>query len=436
MIDSLFGLPAPLALLKTLMRPRHSIIFPILSSVLIQALVLVSILAPSALTVAPNEQVSQDIEVPIFNLTSQAQFSTGVYGSSTDPEIWVPISLNLTAMGEEKINAILLNLPEITWAIPKDCGFKCAFYFNYNAPGLECHDVISGGSPDPLGIIYQAETNLSPQNVTTSPHPIDADAPYALFINYTAIAEAFLHNSTRSLRAGTYCRFYQATYKASFELNSSNSTQRASTSIISHGDYLSWGSTANGSTSINELREKAASWATCYAFAVAFRGSASMGHHPSIAQTWPILTSIFSIDEAAGSFELAVSNLSQTLVDLFSNLTLSLLTTRGGQDPVIANATIWDGSSVWIYTTWILWAVYLPAVILAIAVAFYGLYTIHASGIAMDDKFSSFLLATQNAELSEMCRKAAAFDELQRLQLIYEKNGTFVVVDSGLKSAN
>jgi hypothetical protein len=155
-----------------------------------------------------------------------------------------------------------------------------------------------------------------------------------------------------------------------------------------------------------------------------------------IPDTNPVLASIFNITASANSFDLAVSNLSQTLMDLFSNLTLGLMSTRGGQDPVIANATIWDGSSVWVYTPRILWAAYLPAVILAIAVTLYGLYTIHASGIAMDDKFSTILIAILNRKLYEICKMAAAVGEVQRIRLVYQNKGTFRVVDSDLMSPN
>jgi hypothetical protein len=257
-IDNLFALPAPLALLKTLMRPPGSLFFPILSSVLIQALVFVSILAPSALTVAPSEQVSREIEVPIFNLTSQAQFATGVFRIG---------EYNLTAMGEQTINSVLLNLPELTWAIPQDCGFKCAFYLEYTAPALECRDVIPDRSQDPPGLeagytVYQENSSLYPQNMTAS--------PYDLSINYTSITNAFFPNITFSPTAGTYCHFYKATYNASFELNGNSTSQRASTSIISHGDHLSWGNAT--AFSIDGPREKWASWAICYVFALAFRG--------------------------------------------------------------------------------------------------------------------------------------------------------------------
>jgi hypothetical protein len=428
-------------LLKTLIRPRASLFFPILSSLLIHALLLVNVLAPSALTVAPSEQVSREIEVPIFNLTSQAQFSRVLVNSGN----LSLETLSLTATGDEKTNSILLNLPELTWAIPQDCGLKCAFYFIYNSPGLECHDVIPGGPQAPqdpmyfVPYVYKANSSLYSQNVTTSPsQQIGLDVPYDLSINYTGITNAGRANMTFSPTAGTYCRFYQAIYNASFEFNGSDSTQRASTSIISHGNYLTWWDIATEATSPNEFSENVASWAICYAFAQAFRGgSLTTGNMSYISQAMPVLASIFKVNLTESySFELAVSNLTQHVVDLFSNLTLGLISTRGGQDPVIANGTVWNGSSVWIYTSWVLWAAYLPAMILAISVALYGLYTIHLSGIAMDDKFSSFWLATQNAELSEMCKKAAAFDELQRLQLIHEKNGTFVVIDSSLKSPN
>jgi hypothetical protein len=429
-VDNLFALPAPLALLKTLIRPRGSLFFPILSSLLIHALLLVNVLAPSALTVAPSEQVPRDIEVPIFNLTSQAQFATAEYDIDHGSDV-----RDLTTMGKERIDSVLLDLPELTRAIPQDCGLKCAFHFEYHAPGLECHDVIpGGGTQDPLisdYMVYQANSNLYWHNVTASlRRQIDVDVPYYLSINYTNITNAFIGNVTISPSAGTYCRFYRATYNASFEFNSNSSTQRASTSIISLGDYLSWGNTGPEATS----DEGIASWATCYAFALALQGNFTAGQ--DVTQIQPVIATILKVNQTTSSSELAVSNLSEALVDLFSNLTLGLLSTRGGQDLVVANATVWDGSSIWIYTTWILLAAYLPAVMLAIAVAIYGLYTIHAGGIAMDDKFSSFLLATQNAKLYEMCGEAADFEELQRLQLVHQEKGTFLVVNSGLKPSD
>lgn len=67
-IDNLFALPTPLGLLKTAMRPRRSLLPPIITTILIQVLVLVSILAPSALSVAPSEQVPRDMQVPTLNL--------------------------------------------------------------------------------------------------------------------------------------------------------------------------------------------------------------------------------------------------------------------------------------------------------------------------------------------------------------------------------
>jgi hypothetical protein len=439
-IDNLFALPAPLGLLKTLIRPQRSLFFTILSSVLIQALVLVSILAPSALGGRPSEQAPRDMEVPIFSLSSQSQFTTESYISNSHYRV-VIASLNLSTLGDERINSVLLNLPELTWAIPQGCGLKCTFYFEYSAPGLECRDIVPVGPLDPTNpVIYRANSSVYPLNLTEPPSPQNIDAPYDLSINYTEMTNVWSyvtlpHPAPFSREAGTYCRFYQATYNASFELYSNSSTQQASTSIISHGGYLSQGKTA-AATPVYGNWEGLASWAICYAFARAFLGGSGIYEAKDIPKANPVLASVFSMNASTGSFELAVSNLSQTLMDLFSNLTLGLISTRGGKDMIIANGTTWDGSTVWIYTTWILWAAYLPALILAVAVALCGLYTIHESGIAMDDKFSSFLLATQNVKVHELCGKAANFEELERIQLIHQKRGTFVVVDSGLESPN
>jgi hypothetical protein len=415
------------------MRPRSSLFFPILSSTLIQALVLVSILAPSALTVAPSEQVSRDMAVPIFNLTSQAQFTEESPTYSNDTGYITLGSLGLSTIGAQRISSVLLNLPQLTWAIPQDCGLKCAFYFEYNAPGLECHDASRSGEFLPFEI-YQADTNLYPPwNATASPRQqVGIDPPYDLSITYKVVNSLLRYASAPT---GTYCRFYQATYNVSLELNRNSGTQQASTSIISHGDYLSWGKITTTMDSSDDYLEGIASWAICYAFAVAFKGYHVAGMS-GITKSQPALKSMFKIDESNDSFELAVSNLSQGLVDLFSNLTLGLILTRGGPNTIIANGTIWDGSSIWIYTTWVLWVAYIPALMLAIIVARYGLYAIHVNEIAMDDKFSTFLLATRNADLDKMCREAADFEELERIQLIHQKRGTFLVVDSGLDSAN
>lgn len=180
-------------------------------------------------------------------------------------------------------------------------------------------------------------------------------------------------------------------------------------------------------------------WALCYCFAAAFRGDIS-AHYLTTGkdEILPAMQSLFNIDRniLTATFELAVPNLSQTLVDLSSNLTLSLIASRYSQNnTMIVSATVWDGTNVWVYSTWILWAAYLPTLLLAMSVGLYGLYTIHTSGIAMDDKFSSLLLATRNTDLDDICKEASDFDELQRYRVIHQTRGTFSV-DSGYKPPN
>jgi hypothetical protein len=207
------------------------------------------------------------------------------------------------------------------------------------------------------------------------------------------------------------------------------------TSIISRSDYLSLRDLYTSTPSDDGIL---GTWAVCYAFATAFRGRFGQSGTLLAGDLLPrVLLPPFDFADLLREVpQWTDFNLSQTLVDMFSNLTVSLISTPySDNNKISVSAVVWDGTNVWVYTTWVLWASYLPALLLAIPVALYGLLSIRASGIGMGDKFSTFLLATRNPELDYICKEAEDFEEFQNYRLIHRERGTFSV-DHHLKSPN
>jgi hypothetical protein len=117
-------------------------------------------------------------------------------------------------------------------------------------------------------------------------------------------------------------------------------------------------------------------WAVSYAFADAFQGSVALIRDLDLNPAHLPFVNIFKAEN--GIFELADPSPSEALVGLFSNLILAFISVqRNSNNTATVTARVWDGSSIWIDTTWILWVTYSPALLIAIPLALYGLFTIH-----------------------------------------------------------
>jgi hypothetical protein len=118
------------------------------------------------------------------------------------------------------------------------------------------------------------------------------------------------------------------------------------------------------------------------------------------------------------------NNPGQTLVDLFSNLTLSIMTLR--DDRTNITGRVWDGQMVWVYTPHILWAVYGTAIGIILSACLYAAYCTLRNGLEIDNRFSHLLVATRNPQLDRLCSKATSIDELREHELHW-RNGVFRV---------
>ncbi|KIM25955.1 hypothetical protein M408DRAFT_10190 [Serendipita vermifera MAFF 305830] len=425
-IDNLFALPAPSALAQTLARPKRVLGLPIIATILIQALVLVGVLAPNALTVEPSERVTRVVRVPSLDL-SKGSLSSIEYAT-------VGIYTNVSMTWSSLLNSIMLVPPVTNWKAPLGCGVACIFELEYNAPGLECRNLTSDEiRPQSSNLtwdshVYEASSSLYPNwNRSQIDVHWDIDDVYDLIISHNtyrpAEPESFLQGGQ-----GVSCTFRNATYHATVDF--SNNTQRATTSIVSYGAVLGgqqnclydpWNAVGPFPECwVNGINTRA----LCEIFAAAFVGRIRIpGLFTIDVGNLQLVRSIFNLTQSGEgdpSFDLKVPDLGESLVGIFSNLTLGFIPHR--DQTTLVEMIAWDGKNVWNYTKWILWAVYIPFFALAIPVALYGLFSIRVCGMGMDDKFSSYLITTRGANPDAKCQSSLTFDDLQTARLVYQKN--------------
>ena len=422
--DDLFSLPSYQALFQSCFYSDWLLLFPIGVSVFINALVIVNILAPNAMTIALSEPVAKEIQVPTLNL-----YFLG--------DKIMPSGRKCKVI----LNSILLHPPENNWEAPQDCGQACSFVLEYDGPALQCrnitsdqyhldHDIINFNAAGPSYLLYWG-------NATAPPNPFEGkvDARHDLLINYAQIYRGSGPWMTAYPGGGTYCQLWTATYTATFDF--SNNTRRISTSIKSYGDVFSQRicDLSDASTEYYCANWLGAAWVIFTNFAAAFQESVPFDG------SWTFIEAVLSealfvrplfnletdqnVPPGTPMCYLTVSNLSEAITGRFTNLTVGLI--PFGDDVATVNATISMITSVWEYTSWKLWAVYGPAFLFTLPITVYGIYCIHLSNAGMDDKLSNYLLSTRGDDLDEACRKAADFEDLQEVRLMQQKGGIFTV---------
>jgi hypothetical protein len=350
---------------------------------------------------------------------------------------------------------------DVNWNRPPGCGNSCKYSIEYKAPALECKDMGSD-QVGPLVTLnddgsikdrywYNTSTTLVPTGT------VDLQKPYTLNIAYSNITGAvsvepdhltMLVGIDRPIGSGTTCTFRNATYAADFEF--ANNTRVVRTKVVQYGNFLGQQSGAcdeEEATEFHVLRSRGSridlsecvtymvnTRATCEAFANAFSGQITdllvpMANPLVLNElfdmklpSWDALRGGFQVTVGA-SFNLKVANLSQTLMDLFSNVTLGIMTLRNDETIVIADT--WSGQSVWVYNPKNLWLIYGPAILTVCLIGLYGIYCVHSNGVEMDTSFSYVLMTTRNEELDMICRTASSTEGIKEYKLKWE-DGIFM----------
>jgi hypothetical protein len=388
-------------------------------------------LAPLALNAYIIELPDQTIDVPGLNLSSQ-DYSTSPDFSS----IW-----------DGMISRLTIASPKYTWTIPPNCtyGDFCSFGLQYQAPALSCR------APE------QQELTVTPYNTSMAPtdmwlfydssvSQLDSErwngtsGNLPLLINYVSMSSSDVDHGDLAVNItggvqGVLCECMDGTYQANF--TSFGNTVDVFSTLLRYENNMTEAcdfenpSDQNMSNACYQYAQN--SLAICSSFALNFEGQ--LGCIPAEDYVFSDVMNNVIFDEIMDygrgldsdhKYTLAprVGNLSATMVDLFTNLTLGLLPTLGAT--VEEDVSI-DGVLVWRFEAITLWAIYAPALTTVIGVVFYGLYCINANGMAMDNKFATFLITTRTDELDRVYRVAHDHALLMETKIIYDKNGRFVV---------
>lgn len=385
---------------------------------LIPAMSLISILAPNALGVEPALATQTSLTVPTLALSSGMIFSMVpgddcVYSSPT--QNWQRI-----------IQRAMMSNDFIGWTAPEGCGPGCDYSIEYNAPALRCADLTSAQIWDPetsttppaqaqailndqqapsLTGIFNASSNVGP--AVPDPPATNSTSPYTytFTLAYQPLVDAAAsHNST-----GSICTFHDATYRASVSF--ANNTQLVKTEVLAYLDALNnsyilpLGCTTYGFDIEPPagLAHAVNYHAICEIFAGFLNGNiiaATINNVGTLDISTSIgLTNLFAINQTTGhwGFTPAVANISQSLSDLFTNVTLAMFS----QSTATANveASVLSSGVVWVYNMRRLWTIYGVGIAVTIACSIFGILCLFANGSPSGKDFSQLLAATRNSDL-------------------------------------
>lgn len=402
------------------------------------ALIVVGIFAPNSLTVVPAGTTTKNITVPSIG-AGDSLFDTAV-----NTEVYPDDSMEYIAPTPGWISSVqrAVTLPDdiSRWQVPLECGIECRYHLKYEAPVLRCSDIptdnIIGSGPDAtanatlpnkalkedgLNVYFNATSSLGSwlNNVDVTEPWASKDNWGRLFSsNQYSISFAYNLNSSNNSIGGSHCIFYEGEYSASFHF--ANSTQAVSATINRYDQELTdvpWSyinaavHTMFLNTSDPTAYANATHRATVEAFAQALIGVASESfnalgvsfYHTNIGST-----SLFSITSDPTSLRevwtMTTQNMSESLMNLFTNITLSFnsqstrqLLNLTSTTTVLASLT--PPGSVWQYSATRLWIIYGVSFFVVAICDVIGLICLWSNNIPGDMTFSHIVLASKTLNL-------------------------------------
>lgn len=448
-MDSLLALPNPFEMLPLVKRWTTLGLFipALLLAACIQALALITILAPNALTIVPKGNVYHTLEVPTLDFSAGPVESIDGMGRRLANES-LPTSLKWNRIVQK--SAISGRVP--TWPSPKGCGSSCNYNFTYVAPALKCLDqpFSRNYTLDFLVPLYNATIEFFSQQYyyerhggVISPHPNPGVAIEWLKADGMGV---------NLIGSRIECTFHNATYQA--DVTYGNGTQITRANVTDWGIllndtwydyYLDHHTNTNVAYSLAPDVNYGLNAAAAFnALGKVLNGTLTGTHEvngytsnlPSVYnnrnhEMQIMNTGLFQdpIWEAYWTFDKAVPHLATALTDLFTNVTLGFVAEV--EHTTTVEAVTIDDRNIWSYQPRTLWLIYGNAFLTSFLFCLYGLWCIHQNGEAVDQKFSFFVLTTRNPQLDETVEATTRYKDVLNVPLIYAKRSVFHVETEG-----
>ncbi|PVF92458.1 hypothetical protein CPB86DRAFT_829976 [Serendipita vermifera] len=415
-MDDLFSLPSPVAVGSLLYKYPKLRILPLVGlAILTQALVLVSVLAPSALSIDAY-WIDRTSPVPKLDFSKVPDSDEAIQWTTVLPHL-------------------VRNDPSENWVVPPECGSSCTFLTTYQAPGISCRQM------------SEQETGLKPfdsqllSNTTwwwgydSRPKEFEwgASEGYLNFsfvpLNAQTTADGTWVSITQTGTVqGQLCKFYDATYRANFTYK--DNQKFIGVDVISDTNDISkncpWTGSGSASQDCTQYASTAAKLGVQYEGI--FGGTMSWSSI-DYSSSMPDLISQFidysfkRTDEGQIVTMAPYSNTSQRVEHRFSTTALGLLLWMNQTET--ASVKVEVGSS-WLFDPLELWVIYGSALLLSLVAGLYGLHLARVGDIVREKKFSSFLIATRTNDLDDVC--VQNYDTIMSTKLRHDaETGRFLV---------
>ncbi|PBK91986.1 hypothetical protein ARMGADRAFT_1166138 [Armillaria gallica] len=423
-LNHLFGLPDPI---ETLCLVWSWKIFPIIVvAILVQALTLVSILAPNALEVGSASPTTDIISVPTISFANGDGWTTGSMTTCT---------YTVTVAWERVLSRSFQSDTLIVWNAPAGCGSACNYTIEYAAPALQCSDI---GQDD----ILDDGDSSGPSNPSAILRSMNGTTETAVY-NATSQTDDSGWNFTMAWRtynsphediavAGVQCGLYNATQRA--VVSFVNNTAIISPSVISYNDPFSisdhnsdCAAIENGSTPAAGLSSRASYTVIMGWLCDQLDGQiafTSVGDKQWFSETKVLTSNLFSMNETARTFSPNPPDMRRALEETLINATIALISSEG--DTAMVEASVARDQLVWVYHSLRLWIPYAAALVCTAVCGVAGLTCIVKNKEVGDLGFSAIARATRNDDLDDVFGAGADEDANDDAVLQYglqRKNG-------------
>jgi hypothetical protein len=418
-IDDLFSLPSPVALLSLLCKYPKSRLLPLVTlTLLAQLLMLVGVLAPNALLIGANG-ARRSIPIPKLDLAAMP--------TNNDAMWW-----------EDVAGHYITSDPVEGWNVPTECGTSCAFQILYSAPGLSCREMSeeeTGLKPFNLQSFENGEEWLAYRSDSGGyQNTVWGTGYIPLNFSFVPMISQFSNNLLISViqtgpLGGQLCEWRDRTFQADFIYK--DNRRSITVKVISDTNDMAqdcfWTSGLNLSHECNLYVDAAESLA--WAYDKCFDGRLGWDKSTLFDQWDRLLISQFidyNYNEEAQTISLtSPSDLSQRVEQNFAKAVLGTLLRFNQTDSAFLTVEI---GNAWLFYPLRLWVIYGPVLFLVLVAGLCGLHWAHQADVVREKKFSNFLAATRTKHLDTVCAQHS--NVVMSTQLRHDaQTGRFLVLD-------